>query len=108
MKAASAVNIQIIRPRPPEEIAAVRELIQEYAHTLPVDLHYQNFQAEISNFPGAYSQPLGALFLALQYNVLPGPLALRPPAVDLAELQRLCVRPTARGHNLGRLLTEAA
>ena len=108
MKAASAVNIQIIRARSPEEIAAVRELIQEYAHTLPVDLNYQNFQAEISNFPGAYSEPLGALFLARQNSEFLGCVALRPHSVDIAELKRLYVRPTARGHNLGRLLTEAA
>lgn len=108
MKAAAALNVQIIRACAPEEIAAARELIQEYAATLPVDLNYQNFQSEIQNFPGAYSEPLGALFLARKSAEFLGCVALRPHSVDVAELKRLYVRPSARGHNLGRLLTEAA
>jgi GNAT superfamily N-acetyltransferase len=108
MKAASPVNVQIIRARAPEEIAAARELIQEYAHTLSVDLAYQKFQTEITNFPGSYSEPLGALFLACNNAEFIGCVALRPHSVDVAELKRLYVRPSARGHNLGRLLTEAA
>jgi GNAT superfamily N-acetyltransferase len=111
MRAISAVNCQIIRARTPEEIAAARELIQEYAASLPVNLNYQNFKAEIESFPGAYAEPLGALFLARTADLAApflGCVALRPHSVDVAELKRLYVRPSARGQNLGRLLTEAA
>lgn len=107
MKAASAVDIQIIRAHAPAEMAAARELIQEYAQSLGLDLTYQNFQAEITNFPGSYSEPLGALLLAPRNAEFLGCIALRPISADTAEMKRLYVRPAARGTGLGRKLTEA-
>jgi GNAT superfamily N-acetyltransferase len=76
---------------------------------LGIDLSFQDFAHEISTFPGAYASPGGAILLAEVDGVIEGCVALRPfepPAI--AELKRLYVRPSGRGHGLGRALTTRA
>jgi len=90
------------------DVAAVRQLLLEYAAALPVDLSFQDFQTEIATLPGAYAPPAGALLLAEQSGQVVGCVALRPlvPPV-IAELKRLYVRPEARGEGTGLALTDA-
>ena len=56
-----------------------RELLRGYAHGRPVDLCFQNFDAELAAPLGAYAAPTGYL-------------------------PRLCVRQTFRRSGFGRLL----
>jgi putative acetyltransferase len=94
----------------PEDIPVVRALFEEYLASLAVDLGFQDVPAELAGLPGKYAAPRGVILLAraLEGHAL-GCIAVRP-ADDLAtaELKRLYVRPQARGHELGRRLTEAA
>ncbi len=55
-----------------------------------------------------YGPPRGALLLAEIDDAPAGCVAVRPLDAATCELKRLYVRPTHRGHNLGRLLTYAA
>ena len=48
----------------PQDIGAVKELIVEYAETLPFYLGYQDFYGELASFPGKYAPPKGCLLLA--------------------------------------------
>src|SRR5215471_7135810 len=48
-----AVN-QIVRATTDSEIRAVRDLFEEYAASIGVDLCFQNFEHELSTLPGAY------------------------------------------------------
>ncbi len=98
-------------PDSPALIDATRALFREYAQSLPVDLCFQNFDAELDSLPGDYAQPVGALLLAFVDDELAGCGGFRGLAdVDYAnacEMKRLFVRRTFRSFGLGRLLAQS-
>ena len=100
--------------RPPSSASEwdkVRAIFQEYAQTLDVDLCFQGFADELTQLPGDYAEPRGALLLAWVNGSVAGSCALRPldtsDYTNAAEMKRLYVRPAFRGLGLGRQLTEA-
>ena len=48
----------------PDDVDIVRTLLREYAAALPVDLDFQDFEAEVATLPGKYARPQGRLLLA--------------------------------------------
>jgi len=98
--------VTITDARFPDDAAIVRTLLREYAAALPVDLDFQDFEAEVATLPGKYARPRGRLFLARDGNHVLGCIGMRPLAGNDCEMKRLYVRPGARGLNLGRLLVE--
>jgi ribosomal protein S18 acetylase RimI-like enzyme len=107
----SRPDITLFSPSRPHDMAAVREIFQEYADQLGVDLCFQGFEAELAELPGAYAAPRGTLVLALVDGTLAGCCALRPlDSVDYpnaAEMKRLYVRKAFRRFGLGRELAES-
>ena len=104
-------SIQLVTPDTQAQINATRLIFSEYARQLSVDLCFQNFDAELADLPGEYTNPQGALLLALIDGEVAGCCALRPlNSVDYpnaAEMKRLYVRRPYRGLGLGRQLAEA-
>jgi len=106
-------DIVLTPPGPAHEPdwAAVRQLFQEYADSLAIDLDFQHFAAELHGLPGDYAPPRGHIVLARVDGAAAGCCALRPldqcDWANAAEMKRLYVRPAFRGFGLGRQLAEA-
>ena len=102
---------KLITPITAAEFQVTRQIFQEYALQLGVDLCFQNFDAELESLPGDYAEPHGALFLARVDGELAGCCALRPLASsdypNACEMKRLYVKGSHRRLGLGRQLAEA-
>ena len=125
--------VMLVIPEGVHEIEAARTIFRDYAGSLGIDLDFQDFDGELAQLPGEYTEPRGTLLLALvdAANVkeeagrqaptlrradgtlahVAGCCALRPldnaDYANAAEMKRLYVRPGFRGLGLGRQLAEA-
>ena len=88
-------------------LTEARTLLLEYAESLDVDLAFQNFDQELSDFPANYLPPTGALLLASRDERLAGSVAMRRLDQGICEMKRLYVRPAFRGLGVGRDLAVA-
>ena len=86
------------------EIQVVRELINEYAVSIGIDLTFQNFEQELIHIADIYTPPEGALLLAKQDGIPAGCVGLRKMEDRRCEMKRLYVRPKFRGKGLGKAL----
>ena len=84
-----------------EEFETGKELFEEYAHSLNVDLSFQNFSKELDTINLQYNEPSGGLLLAF-YDELPiGCAGIRRLDNDTAELKRMYVKDKYRGLKIG-------
>jgi ribosomal protein S18 acetylase RimI-like enzyme len=90
-----------------DDFDVARNLFQEYARTLGIDLCFQNFGEELERIREIYSGPHRSLLLARQGMRVVGCVALRRLDADTSEMKRLYVRPEARGRGVGRQLAVA-
>jgi len=90
------------------DLADVIRLFRAYAESLPVDLSYQGFEAEMAAMPGKYAPPKGVLLIARDpAGTAVGCAALRPIEPDgVCEMKRLYVTAEGRGQKLGKRLVE--
>jgi len=92
----------VLHIHPAIDVGIVRELFLEYAHSLGVDLSFQDFDREIATLPGDYDP-----ILVAHWNSEPaGCVALHGLDTNVCEMKRLYVRPAFRGHAIGRTLAE--
>lgn len=90
----------------PEDTAVVLSIWREFVANSPVNLDYQNNDAEFANLPGKYASPKGGILLADRGGQIEGCIALRQVTPEICEMKRLYVRPHAQGRQLGRALAE--
>jgi len=90
----------------PEHFEDARMLFKEYASGLGVDLCFQDFEHELKELPGEYSEPNGCILLAFVNSELAGCVALRPFSPGVCEMKRMYVRPTFRGKGIGLALAQ--
>jgi ribosomal protein S18 acetylase RimI-like enzyme len=92
----------VLHIHPAIDVSLVRDLFLEYADFIGVDLGFQDFQREIATLPGDYDP-----ILVAHWNSEPaGCVAMHPIEHSLCEMKRLYVRPSFRGHAIGRALAE--
>jgi putative acetyltransferase len=99
--------MEIVRAETETHIIQARELFEEYAASLEIELSFQDFERELAGLPGAYAPSNGRLLLAFQESKAVGCVALRKLSDGVCEMKRLYLRPNARGRNLGRELALA-
>lgn len=97
--------VNIIQAQSPADVQHARELFEEYAAWLGINLCFQNFDQELAGLPGAYAAPGGRLLLAVEDDQIAGCVALRSLGEKICELKRLYVRDNFRRRGLGRKLT---
>ena len=91
-----------------DELDAVRELIEEYADALHVDLAFQHYEEELQDLTEKYALPLGRLYTIHVDGKAAGCLAFHPLTEKMCEFKRLYVRPAFRGRRLAwRLMGQA-
>lgn len=102
----AAEHFRIRQARSAEDLGEIAALFEAYAATLPIDLDYQGFGAELAGLPGRYQPRGGELLLAHDPNgTAIGCVGMRPlPEPGCCEMKRLFVRAPARGTGLGRAL----
>jgi ribosomal protein S18 acetylase RimI-like enzyme len=98
--------MKLIQVQSAQEVSRARELFEEYAAWLGLNLCFQNFDNELAELPGEYVPPSGRLFLAIENDQVAGCVAVRKIGEGICEMKRLYVRPAFRGLGLGRILTE--
>jgi GNAT superfamily N-acetyltransferase len=89
-----------------KDVSFVYQLLQQYAYSLPFDLSYQNFDAELAGLPAPYAPPDGSLLLAKMGAVPVGIVGLKRVDGATGEIKRLYVVPEARGCGIGKALLE--
>ena len=98
--------MKLIQATTNAELAIARDLFEEYAASLNIDLCFQSFEQEVAGLPGKYAPPEGRLLLAMIENKVAGCVAMRPLADGVCEMKRLYLRPEFRRLGLGRTLVD--
>jgi ribosomal protein S18 acetylase RimI-like enzyme len=91
-----------------DDIAEVRQMLQEYVRWIGLDLAFQEVDDELAGLPGEYAPPKGALFVVPDGERLVGMIGIRPLEGTICEMKRLYVRPEGRGRGVARQLIARA
>jgi ribosomal protein S18 acetylase RimI-like enzyme len=97
-----------IREATTADLPDIRDLLEEYAAWVAIDLSFQGFAGEVADLPGEYAPPGGTLLISRVGGEAAGMVALRRLDQTRAEMKRLYVRPFARGTSHGQHLVERA
>lgn len=101
-------TIRVSQATSDADFRQIEELMVEYVDWLPFELCFQDFDDERTRLTTMYGPPRGAAFLGWRGGEPVGVVGVRELADDIAELKRMWVRPTGRGHGIGTMLAEAA
>jgi ribosomal protein S18 acetylase RimI-like enzyme len=98
--------LQILEVKTKEDLLEIRNLFEEYAGSLEIDLDFQGFHKELTGLPGDYASSEGCILLALWKGQVCGCVALRKFDPHICEMKRLYTKPQFRGLGIGRTLCE--
>lgn len=95
-------HVEILEATSATDIAAVKELFQDYAAFLNVNLCFQDFDREMETFPDFYL----LLLLARVDGAAAAAIGLKDLGGGVCEMKRLYARPAYQGLGLGRRLCD--
>ena len=98
--------IQINKVDNEDEIMIVRELLLEYGRIRNFDSALGDYDKELKELPGEYSQPEGSLLLVYFDDKPCGCIALRKIDDNVCEMKRLYVKEDLRGKRIGYALVQ--
>jgi putative acetyltransferase len=98
----------VVEAKTRDLISSAQELIMEYSVSLGIDLSFENFEKEMTEFPDTYSRPDGRILVAIEGESAVGVVGLRRISGNVCELKRMYVRPGFRGRGIGRMLAKRA
>ena len=99
--------LSLIRPDSTELWAVARQLVEEYAVSLNLDLSFQDFAHEVESLADEYGPPTSCFLLAVHGTSFIGCGAVRKVSDSDCEMKRLYVVPTSRGGSIGLALAKA-
>jgi GNAT superfamily N-acetyltransferase len=102
----SKVTIRLAQPQSEKDWYQARQLIEEYAASLNLDLSFQDFAHELEHLTSEYAPPTGAFLLVEENGLCLGCVGLRRFSEGIGEIKRLYMISAARGRGVGRLLGE--
>ncbi len=100
------MTIHLARPQSQGDWTQARQLIEQYAASLKLDLSFQDFAHEVEHLSSEYAPPMGDFLLAVEQSIYLGCVGLRQFSAGVGEIKRLYAIPAARGRRVGRLLAE--
>ena len=104
----TAATYSIRPPQSKEEWNAIRQLLLDYRNEFDDKTCYTSFEEELENIEHLYADPRKFKLVVVERpgNKVVGCVGLRPITPEVAEMKRLYVAPSHRGHHLGRKLAE--
>ena len=99
-----SVSFQIVSS--PKDFQTARELFEEYAAALNVDLCFQGFDEELKTIHLQYNLPKGCLVLVRENEKIIGCAAIREFENLSCELKRMYLKPEFRGKGIGKKLLQ--
>ncbi len=98
----------------PSHVATAQQLVREYFAWFfalvpgsETDPTFRGWEDELNAIPGVCVPPRGAYLIATVDGAPAGCVTLKPVDEQQGELKRLYVRPSFRGHNVGKQLVDA-
>ncbi|HEX5153955.1 MAG TPA: GNAT family N-acetyltransferase [Parafilimonas sp.] len=85
-----------------------KNLFQQYANSLDLDLGFQDFSNELKLIDKQYNKPKGTLLLAYKNDIAIGCAGIREIDNNTAELKRMYVEPEYRKYKIGARLLALA
>lgn len=98
------MSVRVVQPQSPDDWRRARELIEQYAASLNLDLSFQDYAHELAHLDSEYGPPMGCFLLAHSGGNYLGCVGLRQFSTGVGEIKRLYTVPAARRRHVGRLL----
>jgi ribosomal protein S18 acetylase RimI-like enzyme len=98
------LNPVITLAQAPQDYELAKDLFEEYAQSLAIDLGFQNFAEELAQITTQYSSQNGGIILLKLDNEAIACAGLRRIDAQTAELKRMYIRAGFRGRGLGKIL----
>ena len=101
-------SFELKKANTPIDFENGKQLFLQYIQSLHFELNFQDVDRELEEIHLEYNTPTGVLLLAYDGDKAIACAGVRKIDNNIAELKRMFVNPTYRGHQLGQQLLQMA